>query len=197
MQLYQMQISPNAKRVRVAAAELGIQLDVQTLDPMKGEHKQPDYLAKNPNGKVPTIVDGDYTLWESTAILVYLAQKQGKLIAKDPRGLAETVRWLGWNASHFETALFSVAFERMFKPMMGGEPDQAKIDHAMKDVERFAPVLDKHLTGRDWMIGEFSIVDIALGTSVDFSTMAKVDFSAYKGITTWLSRMRERPSWKA
>lgn len=197
MDLYQSNLSPNAKRVRVIAAELGIQLNFKNLDLMKGEGRTPEYLAKNPMGKVPTLVDGDLVLWESPAILVYLAQKHGKLIGKDPRTLADQVKWLTWNASHFEQPALGVAFERMFKPMMGAEPNQAKIDSCLKDLERYAPVLDKHLAGRTWISDEFSLVDIAIGTSVEMGLAGQVDFSAREHLTRWFGRVRERPSWQA
>ncbi|HUJ59815.1 MAG TPA: glutathione S-transferase family protein [Kofleriaceae bacterium] len=197
MDLYQFEMSPNAKRVRVVAAELGIPLQVKSLDFRSAENKQPDYLAKNPNGKVPTLVDGDFTLWESPAICFYLARKAGKLLGSDPQSEADAVRWMTWNASHFEPHLFTVVFERMFKPMRGGQPDQAKIDHAMKDVERYARILDQQLTGRDWVTGALSIADIAIATSVELAQMAQVDFAPYQAITAWLGRVRERPSWKA
>ena len=77
MKLYQFSISPNAKRTRVIANELGIKLDIEELDFRKGQHKTPDYMKLNPNGKVPTLVDDDgTTVWESPATLVYLAAKQ-------------------------------------------------------------------------------------------------------------------------
>jgi glutathione S-transferase len=195
--LYQSQFSPNSKRARVVAAELGIKLDVRNLDFMKGENKTPEYLAKNPMGKVPTLVDGDVTLWESPAILVYLAQKHGKLIAKDARGLAEQIKWITWNASHFEPATLTIAFERVFKPMMGKEPNQAKIDGHLRDLERYAPVFDKHLAGRTWISDEFSIADIALGTAVETGLSGQIDFAQREHITRWYGRVRERPSWQA
>ena len=197
MQLYQFPLSPNCKRVRVMAAELGIELEVKNLDFRTGDAKAPAYLALNPMGKVPTLVDGDFVLWESPAILTYLARKHGKLLPDDARGLAETVRWTTWHARHLDPAVGTVVFERLLKVMQGGQPDPRRVDDAAHEIARYAPVLDHQLAGREWIIGAFTIADISIGTSIEVGAMAKVDWSAYPNVTAWFERLRARPSWKA
>lgn len=201
MKLYNNDFSPNAKRVRVAARELGANLDVVQLDFAKGEHKAPPYMAKNPNGKIPTFEDADGTVvWESPAILFYLAEKHPEkgLLPKDAIARTEAMRWMFWNASHLEAAVFKIGLERIVKPMLMKQPsDEAAVAVAMKDIERYAPVLNAELEGKDWILGKsFSIADIALGTSIEFGTHAKIDFSQYKHLTAWLGRLQARDSWK-
>src|SRR5215467_3835916 len=103
MDLYTSQISPNGKRVRIAAAELGVPLDLKNLNFQAEENRTPQYLALNPMGKIPTLTDGDLSLWESAAIMCYLAQqKDGALYPKDARGSAETLRWLFFCSCHID-----------------------------------------------------------------------------------------------
>src|SRR6185369_8278792 len=100
MKLFQFQMSPNAKRARVMAHEVGVSIDIVNLDPMKGEHVAPDFIAKNPNHKVPVVqLDDGAVLWESPAILYYFASKypEKKLLPSDPLGQAEVARWMFWN----------------------------------------------------------------------------------------------------
>ncbi len=202
MKLYSNSFSPNARRPRVCAAELGIKLDVVEMDFGKGDPRKPEYLAINPMGKVPTLVDDDgYVLWESPAMLVYLANKHPDkgLGGTDARSRAEIARWMFWNASHLENGVFTVAFEKIVKPMMmGQQPDDARVAAGTADWTRFAPILDAHLMGKDWLLGKaFTIADICVATTVDFATMAGLDLATHKHLAAWLGRIRERASWKA
>src|SRR5579872_4060523 len=144
MKLYMNAMSPNVRRVRLTAAVLGLQIEERKLDFAKGEHKNPEYLALNPNGAVPTLVDGDFVLTESRAIMQYLASKKPEsgLLPRDEATRADVTRWQFWDASHFSPHLAAVAFERLLKGMMGmGEPDARKIEEALGNFRRFAAVL--------------------------------------------------------
>jgi glutathione S-transferase len=199
MKLYSNVFSPNCRRAIIAANELGIALETINIDFAKGDNKTPEYLAKNPMGKVPTLVDDDgYTLWESPAMLVYFAQKTGKLMPKDPRAMADTFRWMFWNSCHYEAAVFKAAMEKMIKPMMGGTPDESIIATAKGEYDRFAPVLNGGLEGKTWIMGnEFTIADIAVGVTVDLGTQCGFDpTGSFTHTTNWLNRLRQRPSWK-
>jgi glutathione S-transferase len=199
MKLYQFSISPNAKRIRVIANELGLKLDVVSLDFTKGEHKTPEFLAKNPNGKVPTIEEDDgSTMWESPATLVYLASKHpnSNLFPNEARKRGDVTRWMFWNASHLEQAVFTLAFENMIKPMMKQEPDPARIAHGNAELDRFAPILNAQLEGKQYVCGDYSIADICIATTLEFGTAAGCDYSKYKHITAWLGRLAARDAWK-
>jgi glutathione S-transferase len=134
-------------------------------------------------------------------MLVYLANKYPDkgLLPADARGKADVARWMFWNASHLEASVFTVAFEKVVKPMMmGQQPDEARVAAGTAEWERFAPILDAHLAGKDWLCGkQFTIADICLGATADFAGMAGLDLGKLRNITTWLGRLRERASWKA
>src|SRR5262245_3171185 len=103
MKLYVNLLSPNVRRVRLTAALLGLRLDETALDFTKGEQKTPQYLALNANGAVPTLVDGDFVLKESRAIIPYLdsIKPESGLLPTDGRARADVTRWQFWDASHF------------------------------------------------------------------------------------------------
>jgi glutathione S-transferase len=125
MKLYNANLSPNALRVRAVAGELGITLDIVDVDLRKGENKTPEYLAMNPNGKVPVLVDGDLVLWESRAINRYMASLRPErgLYPDDAKRRALIDQWSYWQAIHLSPAIQRVVFERLLKSRFGlGEP---------------------------------------------------------------------------
>src|ERR1700757_4819182 len=137
MKLYHHPLSPNARRVLLTAAHLGIGLDEQGVDVTRGEHKSPDYLALNPNGMVPTLVDGSLTLWESRAIIQYLAAKKPArgLLGKGEAERADITRRAPWDAAHLSPAVGTLIFETLFKPMLGlGAPNPDAIQRAGGEV---------------------------------------------------------------
>ena len=103
---------------------------------MRGAQRAPSFLAINPNGRVPVLVDGDFVLWESTAILRYLSNKRGgALVPTDARAAADMDRWLSWQLSHLGPAMSKVAFERIVKKLTGqGAPDEAAIAGLIADL---------------------------------------------------------------
>src|SRR5882757_9553987 len=128
MKLYYTPLSPNVRRVRLTAAVLGLKLDEHVVDFAKGEHKSPEYLVLNPNGAVPTLVDGDFALTESRAIMQYLASKKPEsgLLPRDEQQRIDVTRWQFWDAAHWAPTLSSIAFERVLKTRLGlGAPDAA------------------------------------------------------------------------
>jgi len=199
MKLYSNAQSPSCKRITAMAIELGQKLDVVEMDFMKGDMQKPEYLAENPMGKVPTLEDDGWTLWESPAILVYLAAKnpQANLLPTDARGRAEAMRWMFWNASHLESAVYRVGYEKAVKPFLGQQPDPAKIAEGKEWFDRFAPVLNGHLEGKTWMLGNgFSIADLCLGTTVEFAAALDIGLNTHRHIGAWLGRLQARESWK-
>ena len=117
MKLYNGTFSPNALRVRAVIFELGLDPEIVEVNLQKGENRTPDYLKLNPNGKVPTLVDGDFVLWESRAIDAYLASAypKGDFYPADPKSRAIVDQWSYWQAIHLGPAMQKVAFARVQK----------------------------------------------------------------------------------
>ena len=150
-------------------------------------------------GKVPTLVDGDFSLWESGAILAYLASKKPEagLLPVEPRAHASVLRWMFWYASHIESNANLIAVERVYKPMMG-QPgnDPALIAAGEKQLARFLPLLEEQLQAHEYVAGHFSIADIALGCTLENAGRFKLDLSPYPAISGWISRLQAREAWK-
>jgi len=200
MQLYMNPLSPNVRRVRLTAAVLGISLDEKRLDFTKGEHKSPAYLALNPNGAVPTLVDGDFVLTESRAIMQYLASKKpaSDLLPRDEQARAEVTRWQFWDASHFSPALGTLVFEKIIKPMMGmGAPDPLKIEEALTSFRRFGAVLAKRLDGKPFVVGDaLTIADLTLACSLMYAKQTDAPLDELPNVQSWFSRVSALDAWK-
>ncbi len=200
MKLYNADLSPNALRVRAVANELGIELETIEVDLMKGEHKTASYLAINPNGKVPVLVDGDFVLWESRAIDGYLAglKPERGLCPTDARKRAIIDQWSYWQAIHLGPAMQGVAFERVVKKKLGmGEPDETAIESQLKNVAQFLPVLDASLANKEWVAGDLSIADFAMASTFMFRDRAGISLDRTPHVSAWIDRLEERASWKS
>jgi glutathione S-transferase len=200
MKLYNSNFSPNALRVRAVAEELGIPLDIIEVDLRKGENKSASYLAINPNGKVPVLVDGDFALWESRAINAYLARlrpEQG-LYPDDAKQRALVDQWSYWQAVHLGPAIQRVAFERSMKPKFGmGEPDEKVIATHLKEVDQFLPVLEANLAGKDYVVGTMSLADFALASTFVYRAGAGIALDKAPNVLAWIDRMESRPAWQS
>ena len=200
MKLYQNPGSTNARRARLTAAVLGIDLDEILVDLGKGEHKRPEYLALNPNGAVPTLVDGDFVLTESRAIMQYLASKRPEsgLFPNDEKARLQVTRWQFWDAAHFSPATGSVFFEKVLKRLFGfGEPDAAKIAEALANHRRFMGVLDGHLANRTYVVGDaLTLADLSLATSLMYEKMLELPVAEFPNVEAWLGRITALEAWK-
>jgi glutathione S-transferase len=200
MKLYHNPMSPNVRRVRLTAAVLGIELEEKKLDFTKGEHKNPEYLALNPNGAVPTLVDGDVVLTESRAIMQYLAAKKPEagLLPRDEATRADVTRWQFWDSSHFSPQLGSLGFEKFFKGMMGlGQPDNAKVQESLANFRRFAAVLNKRLEGKQYIVGSsLTLADLTIASSLMYAKQIEAPLAEFPNVQAWFSRITELEGWK-
>jgi glutathione S-transferase len=200
MKLYVNVMSPNVRRVRLTAAVLGLEMEETKIDFAKGEHKSAEYLALNPNGAVPLLVDGDFVLNESRAIMQYLASKKPEsgLLPRSEQERADVTRWQFWDASHFSPQLGMLAFQKFVKPMMGlGEPEQAKIDEALVGFRRFGAVLNGRLEGRRYVVGEaLTLADLTLASSLMYAQQTDAPLGEFPSLKAWFSRIAEMDAWK-
>jgi glutathione S-transferase len=197
MQLYDIHRSPNCRKVRVVARELGLDLTIVPVD--FEQTKRPGYLAQNPTGKVPTLVDDDGTVvLESGAILVHLAEKDPahRLLPTTPAARAEVFRWMFFGATHLQPWISLLGQERLIKARTGGAPDPSLVALAERDLARFVPVLDAHLANREYLVERFTIADVALGCGFEGAEERGVALSAYQHAHAWRERLRGRAAWR-
>ena len=197
MKLYSIHNSNNCRRVNATIQHLGLEVDVaeQTM----GDLKKPEYLALNPNGKVPTLVDGDLKLWESRAIMQYLAsKKESTLWPNDAARRADIARWQFWEAAHLSRGTGAYAFENLFKKIfMKQEPDATALAAGEKEWRTFAPVLDAQLANRKWILGnDLTLADFSVGGCFSYAEPSGLPTSDYGHIKAWLSRLTEIPAWR-
>lgn len=200
MKLYNSNGSPNALRSRAVIHELGLPVEIVNVDIAKGENRTPEFLAINPNGKVPALVDGDVSIWESRAINAYLAagNPAAGLYPADLARRAVIDQWSSWQAIHLGPAMQKIAFERVQKKMFGrGEADEAAIAGDVKTVADLLPILDSALEGKQWIAGDLSLADFALASTFILRKPAALGVEAYRNVTAWIDRLEARPSWQS
>lgn len=190
---------PTASRAARAlwiAHELGIPFEHVGME-MK-DLKTPEYLKVNPNGKVPTMVDGDFKLFESMAINLYLAKRFNKdgFWPASPEDQARCYQWSFWGMTEIEKPLLTILID-----MFMTAPDKRKPE-AVADAQKTLPkpfaVLNAALEGREYLLGStFTVADLNLASILSWSRPIKYDFKPYANAGAWLDRCLARPSYKA
>ena len=200
MKLYFHPMSGNSRRVLLVATHLGVPLERVMVDLPKGEHRQTPHLARNPNGRVPVLDDDGFLLWESRAIMVYLAEKTPgqTLYPTDTRGRADVNRWLFWCAAHMAPANTVLVFENFVKAVTGrGPADPAEVARGEALVAQYAPVLDAHLAGKTWVAQDrLTLADFSLASSFALAGPARLPIADYTNLRAWLGRVQELDAWK-
>jgi GST-like protein len=203
LQLYSLP-TPNGVKVSIMLEETGLPYEPHTIDIGKNETWGPEFLSLNPNGKIPAIIDPDgpdgkpFGLFESGAILVYLAEKTGKFLPKDPARRYETLAWVFFQMAAIGPMFGQVGF---FHKFAGREyEDKRPRDRYVAESKRLLGVLEARLTDRDWIMGdEYTIADIAtLGWVRNINGFYEagelVDYGSLKHVPAWLERGLARPA---
>ena len=194
--------SPNVRKVLIALEELGLPYEIKWTDISAGEQFDPQYLAVNPNGKVPAIVDHDgpggrpLALFESAAILLYLAEKTGKLLPADPGRRWEAICWTIWQVANQGPMAGQAAHFISHAPKHGIE-DAYAVGRYTGEVRRLYEVMDLRLQRDDYLAGEFSIADVACFPWTRVAAGHGVDIKAeFPHVAAWMARISGRPSAK-
>jgi glutathione S-transferase len=198
MKLYYFE-TINPQKACAVARHLGSPVELVRVDLAKGENKAPAYLAINPNAKVPALVDGDTKLWEANAIMAYLARAAGSdLWPRDEDKQIELTRWLSWDAQHFTRHTGTLYFQHIIKPrLLGGSPDPAAVEEATGFFRRFAAVLNEHLRGRRYLLGDtLTIADFATAVTLPYAEKARIPVGEFPEIQRWHARLSELPAWR-
>lgn len=194
--LHTWQLSPNAFKVRVVLNELGLAHQLQEVEILKGAGQSPDFLALNPNGKVPVLEDEALALWESNAIVLYLARKAGRLLPADPAGQALVDQWLFWQAAHYYQPVVALALERIVKPMFQQPADEGVVATQSNEFNRLSGVLEAHLANYEWLAGELSVADFSVASTLQPRAQLGLDIGQHRFLSEWLSKLEALPSWQ-
>ncbi|MFS2034873.1 glutathione S-transferase family protein [Polaromonas sp. CT11-55] len=188
----------NPRKACAVARHLKLPVEFIHVALEKGEHRTPQFCAMNPNAKVPVLVDGELVLWESNAIMCHLAEKAGSdLWPRDERRI-EVLRWLMWDATEFAPAASTFYFEHIIKPrFLRSEADPAEIARVTPDFERYASVLEAHLKGRDYLVGNaLTVADFAVGITLPYAGKTGLPLQAFPEIRRWHAQLDELPAWR-
>lgn len=197
MQLYYYE-TLNPRKVCALARHLGSRVEFVRVDLAKGEHKSPAFLAINPNGKVPALTDGAVKLWEADAIMGYLARAAGSQLLPTDERLIDVLRWLSWSANHFTRHAGNLYFQHIIKPdFLKAAPDPAAVEEASGFLKQFGAVLDAHLAGRTYLVGDaLTIADFSVAVTLPYMEKAKLPLGGFKEIARWHDRLNELPAWR-
>ena len=199
MKLYYVVGSPNCRKVHAVVNHLGLEVDFEYLDFFTGELRADAFRAVNPNAMVPALVDGGFRLWESNAIIQYLADKAGadSLFPREAKARAEVQRWLAWELAHYNKAYGILSFEAVAKPnFMNMAPNAALVEWAKGELKTFATVLDAHMAGREHVAGDnLTIADYAVIHLEFFKEAVPFDWSPFPHLNAYYDRMRKVEHW--
>jgi glutathione S-transferase len=200
MKLYGFPASPNTWKVRAVAAHLGIPLEFVLVDLSKGEQRSSEFLALNPTGRTPVLVDDDFTLWEATAILQYIAGRKTNTLWPDvPRTRADIMRWQSWALAHWgKEACEPLIFEHLVKPALKlGPPDAGRVAAGTEAFNREVRVLEAHLAGRPYLVGnEPTLADFSVAAPLIYAREAQLPIEPYPNVRTWFERVIALPGWR-
>ena len=185
--------TPNGWKASVTLEELALPYNVLNVDLMKGEQKTPEFLQINPNGRIPAIVDranGDFAVFESGAIMVYLAEKSGKLLPSDVKGRSLVMQWLMFQMGGVGPMQGQAnVFFRYFPEKL-----QGPIDRYQNETRRLYEVLNARLAEAQYLAGEYSIADIATYPWVSVHEWAGVSFDGLEHLQRWMAAIAARPA---
>ena len=184
--------TPNGWKASIALEELGMPYEVHAINLTKLEQKEPWFLAINPNGRIPAIVDrdeGDFPVFESGAILIYLAEKGGGLLPADRKGRSRVIQWLMFQMAGVGPMMGQAnVFFRYFP-----EKIQSAIDRYQNESRRLFEVLDRRLAESQWLADDYSIADIANWSWVRIHGWSGVPVDGLANLQRWMAAMDARP----
>jgi glutathione S-transferase len=195
-------VFPSGRALAVMALRnhLQIECEIEAVDLGNGDQRTPEYAARNPNLKMPMLEDDGFALWESNAILFYLANKKPEsgLWPSSVKRQADVLRWLTWEIAHWDAeSCGMVTFEKASKAVLGlGPPDPSFIARGEQNFARFAMVLDKSLKGRAWLTGDaLTIADFSVGGLVPSAERMQLPVMTFPEIARWYKALAALPAW--
>jgi GST-like protein len=184
--------TPNGRKVSIALEEMGLPYTVHPIDIGKDEQFAPDFLKISPNNRIPAIVDrdADYALFESGAILMYLAEKTGKLMPKDTASRYRVIEWLMWQMGGIGPMLGQA---HHFLKFNAGKAPYAEERYA-NEAKRLYKVLNGRLEGRDFVAGDYSIADISIWPWISRFEWQRIELNDYPNVKRWYLEIAKRPA---
>lgn len=198
--IYADPITVNCRKVLAGMKMMDIGYTLDKVDYFQGEQKSDAYLAINPNAALPSMRDGDLTLWESNSILAYAADKNGKstFYPTDPTARADVNRWLFWEAAHWFPSCYVFLVENCVKPLLGAETDPAVLEAESANFHKLASILDERLSRQDWLCGGSpTIADVSVASAMHLHDWQKLPLENHGPLVRWMTeRVEQQPWWR-
>lgn len=205
MILYSYRFSPKCRSILAVAHHTGIDLELRETDLPSGDQRHPSFLAINPNGKVPVLIDHTLVLSEANAILQYLANRAtSPLWPADAAPQAEVLKWLSWQLTELAPVVDPVVYFGLITTMHSGSgtgtgkmprPDPGKLE---ADLNIAAEILDRHLSGRDFLVADgLTIADFAVLACLTNIEFASATLAQFPNLTRWRNARSEEEAWRA
>lgn len=187
--------TPNGQKATIMVEECGLDYTLKPVNILKGEQFEPEFLAINPNNKIPAIVDHDgpggepYTIFESGALLLYLAEKAGKFLPKELRARYDVIQWLMFQIGGVGPMFGQCGHFLGYAP----EPIPYAVDRYQNETKRLYKVMDKRLADCVYLAGEYSIADIAVYPWVDVRWLHEIEIDEFPNVRRWYEQVKARP----
>ncbi|AFY61719.1 glutathione S-transferase family protein [Synechococcus sp. PCC 6312] len=199
MKLYYFPPSPNTRKVHAVAIYLELPLELQLVNLEKGEQRTSEFLGLNPTGRTPVLQDGDFILWESTAIMQYLASLlPNTLWPGDWRSRADIMRWQSWQLAHWYPVCQPLQYENFVKPLLQlGDPDPHVIEQATEPFHKAAIALNAHLAERKFLVNDsLTLADFSVASDLTYAIPGRFPLENYPHIRSWYTRIEQLPAWE-
>ncbi len=186
------------RKACAVARHLGSPVEFVHVDLAARGQATPAFTALNPNRKVPVLEYDGGTLWESNAIMCRLARLAGSDLWPGDDRQDEVIRWLCWDLQHFTRYGCELYFQHVIKPTFGlGAPDEPAVEEALQYVRKYAGVLDDHLSGREWLVGDsITVADFAVAVTLPYAERARIPLADFPGVARWHDRLNRLPAWR-
>jgi glutathione S-transferase len=189
----------NPRKVCAVARHVQASVEFVRLDLARGETRTPEFLALNPNGKVPLLQEDRGCLFESNAIMCRLSDLAGAELWPHDDRQVEVLRWLFWDSAHFTRYAGRLYFEYIIKPTVLGNapPDAAAIAESTENFRTYAGILDKHLEGRSHLVGNsLTVADFAVAVTLPYAERAHIPLAEFPAIASWHERLQSLAAWR-
>lgn len=198
LKLHVFPVSTRAFKVLLTAHHLGIDYEMRFVDLIKGEQRTPEFTALNPNQRMPVLEEDGYVLWESNAIVEYLASKRDGWLPREARDRIALTKWLHWDSNHWDPTCTIFIFERIIKPVLNlGETSAVEIARGEEHFNRLASVLNGQLEKHRFVTGDaLSIADFSLGAPLTVAERAGYPLENYRAIQRWHADLSSLPAWQ-
>lgn len=198
MKLYGDPGSGSTRRVLAALYHIGAEFEFELIDLFKGDNRTPEFLALNPNGMIPLLVDGDVEIYEASAINLYLVEKFGSDLLPSGTHRIHTLQWMFWGAEHWRQGPPALFMERIAKVAMGVPQDPRVISDAEASIRKYAAILEQHLATRRYVVGErFTLADIDLAATFSHLSRTHPPYAEFPNLMAWHYRLLDEvPAWR-